>query len=161
MPQLVFLHGPGAGASLRVPLSTPVFPDSVAPTCPATRGSRCPTYAIHGMGARLAVAQGLKGDLVLIGLHAGASGPKSTKSGWRITACHEVGRTDCASSCWNGTATWGLSQYHDLKTIDAFDVTRSTRDAQAQAAPAARRTIPPIRRNTRRRSTTPCPVHGM
>jgi len=75
MPQLVFLHGPGAGACADAfHHQVRHFPNSVAPTLPAT--SRQPVsgrHAIHGMGARLALGAGPEKGPRADRLHAGAS----------------------------------------------------------------------------------------
>src|SRR5437867_9990836 len=70
MPQLVFLHGPGAGACADAfHHQRRHFPNSVAPTLPGhLEGSRCPDVTRY-----MEWVQGLKGDLVLIGYTLGAS----------------------------------------------------------------------------------------
>ena len=76
MPQLVFLHGPGAGGcadayhhQLRH------FPGSVAPNLPGhLEGTRCPDVARYTEWVRGWLwAQGLTRDLVLVGYTLGAS----------------------------------------------------------------------------------------
>jgi pimeloyl-ACP methyl ester carboxylesterase len=76
MPQLVFLHGPGAGAcadafhhQLRH------FPKAVAPTLPGhLEGTRCPDVARYTEWVRGWLwAQGLTRDLALVGYTLGAS----------------------------------------------------------------------------------------
>ncbi len=76
MPQLVFLHGPGAGACADAfHHQRRHFPKSVAPTLPGhLDGSRCPDVTRYMEWVRGWLwAQGLKGDLVLIGYTLGAS----------------------------------------------------------------------------------------
>ena len=76
MPQLVFLHGPGAGACADAfHYQRRHFPNSVAPTLPGhLEGSRCPDVTRYMEWVRGWLwAQGLKGDLVLIGYTLGAS----------------------------------------------------------------------------------------
>ena len=76
MPQLVFLHGPGAGACADAfHHQRRHFPNSVAPTLPGhLEGSRCPDVTRYMEWVRGWLwAQGLKGDLVLIGYTLGAS----------------------------------------------------------------------------------------
>src|SRR2546423_3518853 len=76
MPQLVFLHGPGAGACADAfHHQVRHFPNSVAPTLPGhLEGSRCPDVTRYMEWVRGWLwAQGLKGDLVLIGYTLGAS----------------------------------------------------------------------------------------
>src|SRR5688572_25848403 len=79
MPQLVFIHGPGAGACADAFVhQLKYFPGSVAPTLPGhLDGERCVDVArytewvrgwLWGQGA-----QGLKKDLVLVGYTLGAS----------------------------------------------------------------------------------------
>ena len=74
MPQLVFLHGPGAGACADAyHYQLQHFPNSVAPTLPGHLegtpvSGRC---AIHGMGARLAVGAGPEQGPRAGRLHAG------------------------------------------------------------------------------------------
>ncbi len=76
MPQLAFLHGPGAGACADAfHHQRRHFPNSVAPTLPGhLEGSRCPDVTRYMEWVRGWLwAQGLKGDLVLIGYTLGAS----------------------------------------------------------------------------------------
>src|SRR5205814_660543 len=76
MSQLVFLHGPGAGACADAfHYQVRHFPNSVAPTLPGhLEGSRCPDVERYTEWVRCWLwAQGLKGDLVLIGYTLGAS----------------------------------------------------------------------------------------
>ena len=76
MPQLVFIHGPGAGACADAygqQLSH--FPGSVAPNLPGhLEGSRCADVARYAEWVRGWLwAQGLGKDLVLVGYTLGAS----------------------------------------------------------------------------------------
>ena len=76
MAQLVFLHGPGAGACADAfHHQLEHFPKSVAPTLPGhLEGSRCPDVARYTDWVRGWLwAQGLKKDLVLVGYTLGAS----------------------------------------------------------------------------------------
>ena len=76
MPQLVFLHGPGAGACADAfHHQRRYFANSVGPTLPGhLEGSRCPDVTRYMEWVRGWLwAQGLKGDLVLIGYTLGAS----------------------------------------------------------------------------------------
>ena len=76
MPQLVFLHGPGAGACADAfHHQLEHFPNSVAPTLPGhLEGGRCPDVARYMEWVRGWLwAQDLKEDLVLIGYTLGAS----------------------------------------------------------------------------------------
>ena len=76
MPQLVFLHGPGAGACADAfHHQRRHFPDSVAPTLPGhLEGTRCPDVARYMEWVRGWLwAQGLHRDLVLVGYTLGAS----------------------------------------------------------------------------------------
>jgi pimeloyl-ACP methyl ester carboxylesterase len=76
MPQLVFLHGPGAGACADAySYQLRHFPKSVAPTLPGhLEGSPCPDVAHYTEWVRGWLwAQGLKKDLVLVGYTLGAS----------------------------------------------------------------------------------------
>src|ERR1043165_4819457 len=168
MPQLVFLHGPGAGGcadgyyhQLRH------FPQSVAPTLPGhLEGTRCPDVKSYTEWVRGWLwAQGMKKDLVLVGYTLGASialqygldYPDEVKGLVVMTvAARPKTRAPGAYELRLGAAEdptvyeeWlgyqrhamklvepglrerllerhrqvgPLSQYHDLKTIDAFDV---------------------------------------
>ena len=168
MPQLVFLHGPGAGAcadAFRYQLGH--FPNSVAPTLPGhLEGRRCPDVARYMEWVRGWLwAQDLKGDLVLVGYTLGASialqygldypdevkglvlmtvaaRPKTRPAGayemrlraaedpkayeeWLAYQRHalkfvEPGLREQLMERHRQVGP--LSQYHDLKTIDAFDV---------------------------------------
>jgi pimeloyl-ACP methyl ester carboxylesterase len=76
MPQLVFLHGPGAGACADAWFhQRNRFPASVAPTLPGhLEGTRCPDVARYTEWVRGWLwAQGLRNDLVLVGYTLGAS----------------------------------------------------------------------------------------
>jgi pimeloyl-ACP methyl ester carboxylesterase len=76
MPQLVFLHGPGAGACADAfDHQRARFPRSVAPTLPGhLEGARCPDVARYMEWVRGWLwAQGLNRDLVLVGYTLGAS----------------------------------------------------------------------------------------
>src|SRR5262245_55689524 len=76
MSQLVFLHGPGAGACADAfDHQRRHFPNSVAPTLPGhLEGTRCPDVARYMEWVRGWLwSQGLKKDLVLIGYTLGAS----------------------------------------------------------------------------------------
>ena len=76
MPQLVFIHGPGAGAcSDAYYHQRRHFPDSVAPDLPGhLQGTRCPDVPRYTDWVRGWLwAQGMKKDLVLVGYTLGAS----------------------------------------------------------------------------------------
>ncbi len=76
MTQLVFLHGPGAGACADAYFyQRRHFPHSVAPTLPGhLEGTRCPDVARYTEWVRGWLwAQGLNKDLVLVGYTLGAS----------------------------------------------------------------------------------------
>jgi len=76
MSQLVFLHGPGAGACADgYYYQRRHFPDSVAPDLPGhLEGARCPDVARYMEWVRGWLwAQGLNRDLVLVGYTLGAS----------------------------------------------------------------------------------------
>ncbi len=76
MTQLVFLHGPGAGACADAYYyQRRHFPDSVAPTLPGhLEGTRCPDVARYTEWVRGWLwAQGLNKELVLVGYTLGAS----------------------------------------------------------------------------------------
>ena len=76
MSQLVFLHGPGAGACADAYYyQRRHFPDSVAPNLPGhLEGARCPDVARYTEWVRGWLwAQGLNKDLVLVGYTLGAS----------------------------------------------------------------------------------------
>lgn len=75
MPQLVFLHGPGAGGcaeGFQYQLTS--FPGSLAPTLPGhLRGAPCPSVARYTEWLRGWLwAQGHKRDLILVGFTLGA-----------------------------------------------------------------------------------------
>jgi 3-oxoadipate enol-lactonase len=168
MSQLVFLHGPGAGAcadAFRHQVEH--FPNSVAPTLPGhLEGSRCPDVARYTEWVRGWLwAQGLKGDLVLIGYTLGASialqygldypdevkglvlmtvaaRPKTRAAGayemrlraaedsrayeeWLAYQRHSMKFVEPGlreQLIERHRQVGPLSQYHDLKAIDAFDV---------------------------------------
>lgn len=76
MPQLVFIHGPGAGAcSAAYEHQVAYFPDSVAPDLPGhLDGAPCPNVERYTDWVRGWLwAKGLKKDLVLVGYTLGAS----------------------------------------------------------------------------------------
>ena len=76
MPQLVFLHGPGAGACADAyHYQRTHFPHSVAPTLPGhLEGTRCAHVAGYTEWVRGWLwAQGLHRDIVLVGYTLGAS----------------------------------------------------------------------------------------
>ena len=76
MPQLVFIHGPGAGACADAfYYQRRAFPDSRAPNLPGhLEGTRCPDVARYTDWVRGWLwAQGLNNDLVLVGYTLGAS----------------------------------------------------------------------------------------
>jgi pimeloyl-ACP methyl ester carboxylesterase len=76
MPQLVFLHGPGAGACADAfYYQLRHFPNSVAPTLPGhLEGTRCPDVTRYMEWVRGWLwAQGMNKDLVLVGYTLGAS----------------------------------------------------------------------------------------
>jgi len=168
MPQLVFLHGPGAGACADAyHYQSRHFPDSVAPTLPGhLEGIRCPDVARYTEWVRGWLwAQGLNKDLVLVGYTLGASialqygldypdevkglvvmtvaaRPKVRAPGaydMRLRALEDPKvyeewvqfqrhamkfvEPDLRERLMERHRQVGpLSQYHDLMTIDAFDV---------------------------------------
>ncbi len=76
MPQLVFLHGPGAGACADAyHYQRKHFPDGVAPSLPGhLEGARCADVARYTEWVRGWLwGQGMKRDLVLVGYTLGAS----------------------------------------------------------------------------------------
>ena len=76
MPQLVFIHGPGAGGCADAYVyQRNHFRDSVAPNLPGhLEGTRCPDVARYTEWVRGWLwAHGLKGNLVLVGYTLGAS----------------------------------------------------------------------------------------
>lgn len=76
MPQLVFIHGPGAGGCADAYChQLRHFPNSVAPNLPGhLQGTRCPDVARYAEWVRgWLSAQGLNKDLVLVGYTLGAS----------------------------------------------------------------------------------------
>lgn len=168
MPQLVFLHGPGAGACADAyHHQRRRFPHSVAPTLPGhLEGTRCPDVTSYMEWVRGWLwAQGLNRDLVLVGYTLGASialqygldypdevkglvlmtvaaRPKVRAPGtyemrlravedptvyeeWLAFQRHamqfvEPGLREQLMERHRQVGP--MSQYHDLKTIDAFDV---------------------------------------
>jgi pimeloyl-ACP methyl ester carboxylesterase len=168
MSQLVFLHGPGAGACADAYChQRQYFPNSVAPSLPGhLEGTRCPDVARYTEWVRGWLwAQGLNRDLVLVGYTLGASialqygldypdevkglvlmtvaaRPKVRAPGayemrlraaqdpkvyeeWLAFQRHamkfvEPGLRERLMARHRQVGP--LSQYHDLKTIDAFDV---------------------------------------
>jgi pimeloyl-ACP methyl ester carboxylesterase len=168
MSQLVFLHGPGAGACADAfHHQLEHFAGSVAPTLPGhLEGSRCPDVTRYMEWVRGWLwAQDLKHDLVLIGYTLGASialqygldypdevkglvvmtvaaRPKTRPAGtyemrlraaedpkayeeWLAYQRHAMQfvKPDLREQLLERHRQVGpLSQYHDLKTIDAFDV---------------------------------------
>ena len=168
MTQLVFIHGPGAGACADAYYYQLMhFPKAVAPTLPGhLEGERCPDVARYTEWVRGWLwAQGLKKDLVLVGYTLGASialqygldypdevkglvlmtvaaRPKVRSPGtyemrlralqdpkayeeWVAFQSHamkfvEPGLKERLMERHRQVGP--LSQYHDLKTIDAFDV---------------------------------------
>jgi pimeloyl-ACP methyl ester carboxylesterase len=168
MPQLVFLHGPGAGACADAyHYQSRHFPDSVAPTLPGhLEGTRCPDVARYTEWVRGWLwAQGLNKNLVLVGYTLGASialqygldypdevkglvvmtvaaRPKVRAPGaydMRLRALEDPKvyeewvqfqrhamkfvEPDLRERLMERHRQVGpLSQYHDLMTIDAFDV---------------------------------------
>lgn len=168
MPQLVFLHGPGAGACADAYThQRRHFPDSVAPTLPGhLEGTRCPDVARYMEWVRGWLhAQGMRESLVLVGYTLGASialqyaldypdevaglvimtvaaRPKQRPPGTyelRLQAAEDPEiyeewlafqrnamkfvDADLREKLLERHRQVGpISQYHDLKTIDAFDV---------------------------------------
>jgi pimeloyl-ACP methyl ester carboxylesterase len=169
MPQLVFLHGPGAGACADAFTYQLVhFKGSVAPTLPGhLEGTPCADVARYTEWVRGWLwAQGLKKDLVLVGYTLGASialqygldypdevkglvlmtvaakpktrkpdtyemrlraakDPKAFEDEWMAYQRHtmqfvEPGLREKLMERHRQIGP--MSQYHDLKTIDAFDV---------------------------------------
>lgn len=168
MPQLVFIHGPGAGACADCfQYQLKHFPGSLAPTLPGhLEGSPCPDVKAYAEWVRGWLwAQGKKKDLVLSGFTLGASialqyaldypdevkgifimtvamRPKTRPPGaydLRVKAAQDpkvyeewVAFQDHAMKfvepglkkklMERHLQIGPLSQLHDLKTIDAFDV---------------------------------------
>jgi len=168
MSQLVFLHGPGAGACADAYYhQRRHFPNSVAPTLPGhPEGARCPDVARYMEWLRGWLwAQDLNRDLVLVGYTLGASialqygldypdevkglvlmtvaaRPKVRAPGayemrlraakdpkayeeWLAFQRHAMKfvEPELRERLMERHRQIGpLSQYHDLKTIDAFDV---------------------------------------
>ena len=169
MPQLVFLHGPGAGACADAfTYQLKHFKGSVAPTLPGhLEGTPCPDVARYTDWVRGWLwAQGLKKDLVLVGYTLGASialqygldypeevkglvvmtvaarpktrkpdtyemrlraaqDPKAFEEEWMAFQRHTMKFVEPglrAKLMERHRQIGPMSQYHDLKTIDAFDV---------------------------------------
>lgn len=168
MAQLVFIHGPGAGAcSDAYHHQSRHFPDSVAPDLPGhLEGAPCPDVARYAEWLRGWLwARGLNRDLVLVGYTLGASialqygldypeevkglvvmtvamRPKARAPGtyelrlramedpraydewlaFQRTAMHLVEPALRERLLERHRQVGPLSQYRDLKAIDAFDV---------------------------------------
>ena len=168
MVNLVFIHGPGAGACADAySQQLDHFEGSLAPTLPGhLEGSRCPDVAHYTDWVRGWLwAQGRKSDLVLVGYTLGASialqyaldypeevkgivimtvamRPKVRPPGtyemrlraledpkvyeewlaYQRNAMHLVNPELREKLMQRHAQVGPLSQYHDLKTIDAFDV---------------------------------------
>ena len=168
MPQLVFIHGPGAGACADAYVQQlEHFPNSVAPTLPGhLEGAHCADVARYTEWVRGWLwAQGLNKDLVLVGYTLGASialqygldypdevkglvvmttaaRPKTRAPGtyemrlqaphdpkvyeewlaFQVRAMHLVEPGLRARLLERHKQVGPMSQYHDLKTIDAFDM---------------------------------------
>ena len=168
MTQLVFIHGPGAGACADAYYhQRKHFLDSVAPDLPGhLEGTRCPDVKSYTEWVRGWLwAQGLKKDLVLIGYTLGASialqygldypeevkglvimtvaaRPKVRPAGtyelrlqaakdpkvyeewlaFQLKAMHLVEPGLRERLMERHRQVGPISQYHDLMTIDAFDV---------------------------------------
>jgi len=169
MTQLVFIHGPGAGACADAYVhQLKHFPKSVAPNLPGhLEGTRCPDIARYAEWVRGWLwAQGLNKDLVLVGYTLGASialqygldypeevkglvlmtvaarpktrspgtydmrlraeqDPKVYEEEWipfQRAAMHLVEPGLRERLVEKHRQVGPMSQYHDLMTIDAFDV---------------------------------------
>lgn len=168
MAQLVFIHGPGAGACADAfHHQLAYFAGSVAPTLPGhLEGTRCPDVARYTEWVRGWLwAQGLRRDLVLVGytlgaciaLQYGLDYPEEVKGLVVMTVAarpktRAAGAYEMRQRAMEDPAAYEewlafqrhammfvepglrerlmerhrevgpLSQYHDLKTIDAFDV---------------------------------------
>jgi 3-oxoadipate enol-lactonase/4-carboxymuconolactone decarboxylase len=168
MSQLVFLHGPGAGACADAfHHQSRHFTGSVAPTLPGhLEGAPCPDVARYTEWVRGWLwARGLNRDLVLVGYTLGAcialqygldypdevkglvlmtvaARPKTRPPGtyemrlravespkayeeWLDYQCHAMKLIDPSLRerlLERHRQVGPLSQYHDLKAIDAFDV---------------------------------------
>ena len=169
MPQLVFIHGPGAGACAEAfHYQLKHFPGSVAPDLPGhLEGTRCPDVKSYTEWVRGWLwAKGMKKDLVLVGYTLGASialqygldypeevkglvimtvaarpktrspgtydmrlraekDPKVYEEEWihfQREAMHLVEPSLRERLIEKHRKVGPMSQYHDLKTIDAFDV---------------------------------------
>ena len=168
MPQLVFIHGPGAGACADAyAQQLKHFPNSVAPNLPGhLEGERCVDVARYTEWVRGWLwAQGMKKDLVLVGYTLGASialqygldypnevkglvvmtvaarpkvrapdtyemrlraakDPKAYEEwlAYQRNAMQFVEPGLCERLMERHKQVGPMSQYHDLMTIDAFDV---------------------------------------
>lgn len=169
MTQLVFIHGPGAGAcAAAFEYQTAHFSGSVAPDLPGhLEGAPCPDVARYADWVRGWLwAQGLKKNLVLVGYTLGASialqyaldypdevsglvimtvaaepkirapdtyemriraaeDPKAYEEEWipfQRAAMHLVEPDFRERLIEKHRQVGPMSQHHDLKTIDAFDV---------------------------------------
>ena len=168
MPQLVFLHGPGAGACADAYYyQLKRFPNSVAPSLPGhLEGTRCPDVARYTDWVRGWLwAQRLKTELVLVGYTLGAAialqygldypdevqglvvmtvaaRPKTRPAGtyelrlraaedpkvyeeWLTYQRHAMQLVEPGLRqrlLERHRQVGPLSQYHDLKAIDAFDI---------------------------------------
>lgn len=169
MTQLVFIHGPGAGACADAYVHQLAhFPNSVAPNLPGhLEGTRCPDIARYAEWVRGWLwGQGLNKDLVLVGYTLGASialqygldypdevkglvvmtvaarpktrapgtydmrlraeqDPKVYEDEWiafQRAAMHLVEPGLRERLVEKHRQVGPMSQYHDLMTIDAFDV---------------------------------------
>ena len=168
MPQLVLIHGPGAGACADAYYyQSRYFPGSVAPNLPGhLEGTRCPDVARYAEWVRGWLwARGLNKDLVLVGYTLGASialqygldypdevkglvvmtvaaRPKVRPPGtyelrlraledpkvyeewleYQRKAMHLVEPRLRDRLLERHRQVGPMSQYHDLKAIDAFDV---------------------------------------
>jgi pimeloyl-ACP methyl ester carboxylesterase len=168
MPQLVFIHGPGAGACADAyAQQLKHFPDSVAPNLPGhLEGERCVDVERYTEWVRGWLwAQGMKKDLVLVGYTLGASialqygldypnevkglvvmtvaarpkvrapdtyemrlraakDPKAYEEwlAYQRNAMQFVEPGLCEQLMERHKQVGPMSQYHDLMTIDAFDV---------------------------------------
>jgi len=168
MPQLVFLHGPGAGACADAYYyQLKRFPNSVAPSLPGhLEGTRCPDVARYTDWVRGWLwAQRLKTQLVLVGYTLGAAialqygldypdevqglvvmtvaaRPKTRPAGtyelrlraaedpkvyeeWLTYQRHAMQLVEPGLRqrlLERHRQIGPLSQYHDLKAIDAFDI---------------------------------------
>jgi pimeloyl-ACP methyl ester carboxylesterase len=143
MSQLVFIHGPGAGACADAyTYQREHFPDSVAPTLPGhLEGKPCADVARYTEWVRGWLwAQGLHKDLVLVGYTLGAAivrpagtyelrlraleDPKVYEEwlAFQRKAMHLVAPGLRERLLERHRQVGPLSQYHDLMAIDTFDV---------------------------------------